>query len=241
MNSDPTPHERHCADRHVRAGWTSEGSWPRPSGAGAPPPSHQVDAASVPHPITMKRAVSLRWILAIAAVAAEPITDAHFDAAIASLTGRRPDHHVLEQALTVAGRGGWITKHRDETGAARYSCTPAGRRLLPQLPANGCPMPSSDNAPTRDQAARAELPLTARQQRVAVLVATGRTSREIAAHLGCAPRTVDNHVAQILTRLDLSSRHELARTVAADPHLRQLVRLEPASSASRTGRSHAST
>ncbi|MFJ9909545.1 LuxR C-terminal-related transcriptional regulator [Streptomyces sp. NPDC101152] len=57
--------------------------------------------------------------------------------------------------------------------------------------------------------------LTGREQQVAALVAQGMTSRRIAAELVLAPRTVDNHVDRILTKLGFSSRIQLAAWWAA--------------------------
>jgi non-specific serine/threonine protein kinase len=52
--------------------------------------------------------------------------------------------------------------------------------------------------------------LTRREREVAVLVATGRTNREIAEVLVLGERTVESHVASALHRLDFSSRAQLA-------------------------------
>jgi DNA-binding CsgD family transcriptional regulator len=49
-------------------------------------------------------------------------------------------------------------------------------------------------------------PLTPRELQVIGLVATGRTNRAIAKHLSISERTVDRHVSNILTKLDLPSR-----------------------------------
>lgn len=49
-------------------------------------------------------------------------------------------------------------------------------------------------------------PLTPREVQVMKLVASGRTNRAIARALGISERTVDRHVSNILTKLDLSSR-----------------------------------
>jgi non-specific serine/threonine protein kinase len=52
--------------------------------------------------------------------------------------------------------------------------------------------------------------LTAREQEVARLVATGRANREIAAELCLSVRTVEVHVDHILTKLDFTTRTQLA-------------------------------
>jgi DNA-binding NarL/FixJ family response regulator len=53
-----------------------------------------------------------------------------------------------------------------------------------------------------------ELPsgLTEREAQVLVLVATGRTNRDIAAELVISEKTVASHLSHIFTKLDLSSR-----------------------------------
>lgn len=56
--------------------------------------------------------------------------------------------------------------------------------------------------------------LTPAQLRVAELVARGSTNPEIARTFHVSPRTVQSQVSQILTKLDLSSRSELAAAVA---------------------------
>ncbi|MGD8200799.1 LuxR C-terminal-related transcriptional regulator [Ornithinimicrobium sp. W1679] len=52
--------------------------------------------------------------------------------------------------------------------------------------------------------------LTDRQLEVATLVAQGMTDRQIAAHLVISPRTAESHVQNILTRLGLRNRAEIA-------------------------------
>jgi DNA-binding NarL/FixJ family response regulator len=58
-------------------------------------------------------------------------------------------------------------------------------------------------------------PLSAREQEVAQLVARGCTNREIAQQLVIAPRTADTHVGNILSKLNLHSRAELAAWAVA--------------------------
>jgi DNA-binding CsgD family transcriptional regulator len=58
-------------------------------------------------------------------------------------------------------------------------------------------------------------PLTRREREVAALVAEGRSNREIAEHFVLSERTVETHVSRILTKLDLTSRTQLAAWVLA--------------------------
>ena len=66
----------------------------------------------------------------------------------------------------------------------------------------------------RDASAHATLAtLSQRERDVAVLVAQGRSNREIAEALVIAPRTAGTHVGNILTRLGLHSRAQIAAWV----------------------------
>lgn len=60
-----------------------------------------------------------------------------------------------------------------------------------------------------------DLPLTPRELEVAHLLATGKTNKEIAGELVIAHRTVDTHVENILTKLDLRSRSQVAALIAS--------------------------
>ena len=57
--------------------------------------------------------------------------------------------------------------------------------------------------------------LTARELRVARLVASGLSNREVAAQLYLSPKTVEYHLARVFTKLGVSHRHQLAARVAA--------------------------
>lgn len=61
---------------------------------------------------------------------------------------------------------------------------------------------------------RSDRTLTAAEHRVAVLVAAGRTNREVAAELFTTVGTVEVHLTRIYRKLGLRSRTELARRVA---------------------------
>ena len=52
--------------------------------------------------------------------------------------------------------------------------------------------------------------LTPREREVAACVARGRTNRQIAAELTLSQRTVDAHIRNMLGKLELSSRAQLA-------------------------------
>ncbi|MFS8099646.1 LuxR C-terminal-related transcriptional regulator [Lentzea alba] len=61
---------------------------------------------------------------------------------------------------------------------------------------------------------RLDEPLTVRQQQIADLVVEGLTNPEIAVRLGISTGTVRSHVTQMLTRLGLTSRTQLAARTA---------------------------
>jgi predicted ATPase/DNA-binding NarL/FixJ family response regulator len=60
-----------------------------------------------------------------------------------------------------------------------------------------------------------QIPLTRREQQIAGLVAQGRTNKDIAESLVIAQRTVEGHVQHILTKLDFTSRAQIAGWVAS--------------------------
>ena len=65
-------------------------------------------------------------------------------------------------------------------------------------------------APAGDQETRTELDaLTAREQVVARLVASGMTNREVAAELFVSVKTIEYHLSVIFTKLHIRSRRQL--------------------------------
>jgi DNA-binding CsgD family transcriptional regulator len=69
---------------------------------------------------------------------------------------------------------------------------------------------------THRPAARNIGSLTPREQEIAQLVTDGRTNREIAGSLHLSVKTVDRHLSNILTKLDVPSRVAVAALVARD-------------------------
>ena len=72
----------------------------------------------------------------------------------------------------------------------------------PAAPSASLPLKPADSPP--------DMPLTRRERELAVLVAKGLTNREIAEQLVIAEGTTERHLANIFSKLGLSSRARLA-------------------------------
>jgi DNA-binding NarL/FixJ family response regulator len=75
-------------------------------------------------------------------------------------------------------------------------------------------LPRSSRISTRRAEAARFGGLSVREREVAGLIARGLTNREIADELVVGERTVETHVSNILGKLDLGSRREVARWAA---------------------------
>ena len=62
------------------------------------------------------------------------------------------------------------------------------------------------------------MPLTPRQHEIAALIARGLTNGQIAEQLVVSPHTVERHVENILDRLRLSSRIQIAVWMVEHTH-----------------------
>ena len=71
----------------------------------------------------------------------------------------------------------------------------------------------------RQPEAEDEPQLTKRELEIAELVATGASNKDIAVRLVTSPRTIESHVAHILTKLGFNSRAQIASWVAAQQAL----------------------
>jgi DNA-binding NarL/FixJ family response regulator len=75
--------------------------------------------------------------------------------------------------------------------------------------------PPAAPSPERPPAGEPTGKLSRREEEVAEMLAQGRTNRQIAKELVLSERTVDKHVSNILKKLKLSSRSEVAAWVEA--------------------------
>jgi predicted ATPase/class 3 adenylate cyclase/DNA-binding CsgD family transcriptional regulator len=114
-------------------------------------------------------------------------------------------HRVLDIGNVRAALG----VPRFETLAAEGQAMSLNEAVAYALAADEAPIrqPSSvEPSATSD----ASMPLTTREREVAVLIARGLTNREIAQALVITRRTADTHVMNILTKLELHSRAQVA-------------------------------
>jgi predicted ATPase/DNA-binding CsgD family transcriptional regulator len=101
-----------------------------------------------------------------------------------------------------AGTDRWLTRATGAVGASRAEIALAAGRQLAFDPA----LALATVAPVDVTAD----PLTAREREVAALVADGLTNRAIAERLVVAERTVEGHVAHVLSKLGFTSRSQIA-------------------------------
>lgn len=114
---------------------------------------------------------------------------------------RMPYHHAV------------ALMHGDDVDASRavhefeeLGADAAARRLRSLLRGRGVTVPRGRGRSSREHAAG----LTARQAEVLDLLADGLSNAEIADHLVISHRTVENHVAAIMRKLDVAARNEAA-------------------------------
>ena len=92
----------------------------------------------------------------------------------------------------------------------QYGAGPWARRTRAELRAAGEAVTPTASPTTSPSTQQLTTQLTPQQAQIAELVAEGATNREIAAQLVVSPRTVDHHVRNILAKLGVRSRVELA-------------------------------
>jgi len=112
-----------------------------------------------------------------------------------------------------------MARLRDEAGPAQAAReAEVGRAMQPWEAAALAASPLEPDGEQGEKSASTRLaPLSRRESEVAMLVAEGLTSRQIAARLHLAERTVENHVQSALNKLNLNSRAQLAAWIARRP------------------------
>ncbi|HEX8005472.1 MAG TPA: helix-turn-helix transcriptional regulator, partial [Trebonia sp.] len=132
---------------------------------------------------------------------------AAFDASLAHLDGLGLP---FEEAMTRLERGRLLRRAGQRRAAARD--IGAARLLFARLAAQPflarCDAELGAEPPAMSGPDR--VPLTARQLSVARAAAAGKSNRQIAAELYISVKTVEFHLGQILARLDLDSRTQIA-------------------------------
>jgi len=115
------------------------------------------------------------------------------------------DAQLAAEALR-AGASGFVVKHAagKELVAAIHEALRGGTYVTPQLSSEVLHR-LAEHGPAGAG------PLTARQREVVVLLAAGRTMKEVAATLGLSPRTVETHKYQIMETLGLKTTADLIR------------------------------
>src|ERR1700686_756395 len=91
-------------------------------------------------------------------------------------------------------------------GGAVLLCGEGSPRLMRARPLGAVQLPAPNAEPGRPGV----YPLTRKEVEVAILVAQGKTNKEIASRLFNSERTIDNHVQHIYNKLNIDSRAELA-------------------------------
>ena len=110
--------------------------------------------------------------------------------------------YLLKAAEAAMGASEAAARTGDQRRAARLSLRAAELAERCETPAT--PMLTSPGGP---------VPLTNREREVAILAASGLTSRAIAERLFLSARTVDNHLARIYSKLGITSRAELTAAI----------------------------
>jgi two-component system response regulator NreC len=131
------------------------------------------------------------------------IKERHPDTRIFVFTGNRSRDHVL--AALRAGANGYALKDTSIPDLlAALACTRKGQTYLcPEIA--GFVIGAYFHQTPGETCSEAPLRLSQREAAVLKMVATGRTSKQIAGHLFISPRTVEKHRAHLMRKLNLSN------------------------------------
>lgn len=120
----------------------------------------------------------------------------------AAVSGRSGDAAGNAASAGRPARRSWLSRRADSPSAASVSADAASSPFAP---------PSVSSRPVVRRSVGILTPLTAREREVLERVANGESNREIAQHLGLSEHTVKNHLKNILQKLHLDNRVQLAR------------------------------
>jgi DNA-binding CsgD family transcriptional regulator len=130
---------------------------------------------------------------------------------------RRLLHTVVLERAVVDGWGDPVPALRADLAAHEQACVPAlARTCRDLLRRAGAPTPRR-RAGTAVAPRLLALGITAREAEVLELVAQGLTNAQVAERLFVSPRTVDTHVANLLTKTGTSARTQLRAWVREHP------------------------
>lgn len=179
---------------------------------------HADAAAELERHLELARPTGRRWALAAAArceglLAADDAFADAFERALA-LDGASP----FERARTLLAYGERLrraNRRRDARAHLRealdafdaIAAAPWRERAAAEMRATGETVPS--------RAPRGRESLTPQELQIALLVAEGKTNREIGASIFLSPKTVEFHLTRVYRKLDIHSRAELIRSFAA--------------------------
>ena len=122
------------------------------------------------------------------------------------LTSSASEEHVLPAVR--AGASGYLLKDADPSEVERaIRAAAAGQALVD--PAVAARLLREVAAPTASPVTGID-DLTAREREVLMLLASGRTNRQIARSLGVAEKTVKTHVSHVLGKLGVADRTQAA-------------------------------
>ncbi|MGW2638110.1 AAA family ATPase [Streptomyces sp. NPDC001348] len=161
-------------------------------------------------------AISAHHAFLLAAATALTAQDAAADAAYAAAYAvPGADRWVFDLARLRLAHGSWL-RRRGRRAEAEDRLRAACRtfRELDAVPwEERCRAELGSLGPVEEAGAAGSGPLTAQELRIARLVATGLTNKEVGAELRLSPRTVGAHLYRIFPKLGITSRAALARAL----------------------------